>query len=195
MSAPPTATRARFPNTAEGRERGHRDCKAQTCVPRPQTSLRLLPRQVPGLPCACGRPRPPHSPLGTSSAWLPQPHETHSACARVCLVWGEGRHGSRGEPRCAGSVRPEPRGHLVERWVWRERAGLRPGGLPPLPTAAGGIGSSGSGLRRCLALSGQNPRGPMLWSQEARGSWLQQRDCRASLPGTVGVRLDVARSI
>lgn len=45
VSAPPTATRARFPNTAEGRVRGHRGCTAQTCVPRPQTSPRLLPRQ------------------------------------------------------------------------------------------------------------------------------------------------------
>ncbi|XP_063135727.1 uncharacterized protein Brd2l isoform X2 [Rattus norvegicus] len=63
VSAPPTATRARFPNTAEGRVRGHRGCTAQTCVPRPQTSPRLLPRQVPGLPRGRGRPRPPHSPL------------------------------------------------------------------------------------------------------------------------------------
>lgn len=196
MPAPPTATRARFSNTAEGRERGHRDCKAQTCVPRPQTSQRLLPRQVPGPPHACGRPHPPHSPLGTGSAWLPQPHDAQSACARVCLAWGRGGTGraeSRGaHAQCAPSLGADS---LRDGCGGSARA-CAPVAFPhTLPTAAGAVGSSGSGLKRCLALSGQNPCDPMLWS----GRGTRGPAAAAGLQGEPrwngGVRLDVARSI
>lgn len=133
VSAPPTATRARFPNTAEGRVRGHRGCTAQTCVPRPQTSPRLLPRQVPGLPRGRGRPRPPHSPLGTGSAWLPQPRDAQSACVRVCLAWGRGGTGraeSRGaQAQSAPSLGADPRRALG---VAGARGPL-PGRLLPAP--------------------------------------------------------------
>lgn len=168
--------------------RGHRGCTAQTCVLRPQTSPRLLPRQVPGLPRGYGRPRPPHSPLGTGSAWLPQPQDAQSACVRVCLAWGRGSTGraeSRGaQAQSAPSLRADPQRAMGVAGA-RGPAPRRP---PPAPysSAAAGVGSSGSGLRRCLAPSDQDLRVPMPWSREARGAWLLLRVCRASLPGAVG---------
>lgn len=62
---------------------------------------------------------------------------------------GEGRHGSRAEPWCAGSVRPEPRGRLAARdgCGGSARACAPMASTPPtFPTAAAGVGSSGSGL-------------------------------------------------
>lgn len=101
---------------------------------------------IPGFPSRYRRPSPPHSPLRTGSAWLPQPGNVHSAGAWVRPDWGRGKESGRprGE-QCAG-VRAgsvTPAAGLGARAVGGAEAGaahrpLASAGLTPLRAASRG---------------------------------------------------------
>lgn len=183
---PPTATRARFPRVAYG---GHGGRKAQTRVrdPGPRRGCGLT--KPPRPPAAA--PVPPHSPLGTGSAWPPQPPVCEERMREGVPGLGEGRGAARGAavrrlrasrasgptpPRdgCGGSARARA-----------PMASLSPPS-PRLPTAAEEAGSSGSGLRRCLAPSDGNRRDPAPRSPEAPCGGLAAAAGLQGEHGTVG---------
>lgn len=90
----------RFPGVAHG-PRGPR---GRGLSPETQRALMPLLLHMPGFLSRCRRPCPPHSPLRTGSAWLPQPGNVHSAGARVRPDWGRGkeRRRPRAQQQCAG---------------------------------------------------------------------------------------------
>lgn len=125
---------------------------------------RLQPRAPNSRPPARLRPTPfpppPHSPLGTGSAWPRRPPKHSSAQAQGCDRPGGGGE-ARAAPRAVVRRRGPPRGLRGGPGARAlGGAGARgpgpPRPSPPAAAAAAGVGSSG--LRRCLAPAGPSPR-------------------------------------
>lgn len=104
-----------------GSHKGPRELHDLSLFTETQSALILLLFLIPGFLSRCQRPCPPHSPLRTGSAWLPQPRNVHCAGARVRPIGGGEGARESSSAQASGQAPQLPR-RLRERarWVGRK---------------------------------------------------------------------------